>query len=220
MSFTTDTLKVLRKAPPESLLPIYERHGIDPSEKEKALLEDVCLDGANSIASIFRGWEGVDYDEIVTDVAEELGIQALDRTPRQLELAILEFIISKYLENATPEERSDIAAILKKAGGEFNDRGEILKGIFAKGALALLIRSVGEKVVGQVVGKIMIKIGGRQVAKQAGKQAARMAGMAIPVLNVIMVGWTVVDIAGPAFRKTVPTVIEIALLRLEYGSEV
>jgi uncharacterized protein YaaW (UPF0174 family) len=40
------------------------------------------------------------------------------------------------------------------------------------------------------------------------------------VLNVIMVGWTVVDIAGPAFRKTVPTVIEIALLRLEYGSEV
>jgi uncharacterized protein YaaW (UPF0174 family) len=220
MSFTTDTLKVLRKAPPESLLPIYERHGIDPSEKEKALLEDVCLDGANSIASIFRGWEGVDYDEIVTDVAEELGIQALDRTPRQLELAILEFIISKYLENATPEERSDIAALLKKAGGEFNDRGEILKGIFAKGALALLIRSVGEKVVGQVVGKIMIKIGGRQVAKQAGKQAARMAGMAIPVLNVIMVGWTVVDIAGPAFRKTVPTVIEIALLRLEYGSEV
>jgi uncharacterized protein YaaW (UPF0174 family) len=34
-----------------------------------------------------------------------------------------------------------------------------------------------------------------------------------------MIVWTVVDIAGPAFRKTVPTAIEIALLRLEYGEE-
>lgn len=32
-----------------------------------------------------------------------------------------------------------------------------------------------------------------------------------------MVGWTIVDLAGPAFRRTVPTAIDIAVLRLEFG---
>jgi uncharacterized protein YaaW (UPF0174 family) len=35
----------------------------------------------------------------------------------------------------------------------------------------------------------------------------------------MMVGWTIRDIAGPAFRKSVPSVLEIALLRMEYSPQ-
>jgi uncharacterized protein YaaW (UPF0174 family) len=220
MSFTSETREMLRRAPGEQLAPIYERHDVPVGGGPKALVEEICLDGANTIASIFRGWEGVEYGEIVSDVAEQLGIEPAGRSPKELELAILEFIIKRYLENASPEERENLADVLKKAGADFKEVGAaVARGALAAGTLALLIRQVGRKVVAQVIGKIMLRIAGRQAAKEAGKRAAQLAGMAIPLLNIVMIGWTVVDIAGPAFRKTVPTVIEFALLRLEYGEE-
>lgn len=220
MNFTYETKILLGRVPKDRTKPIYQRHDVEKSKGVDGLIDEICLDGANTIASIFRGWEGVDYGEIVGDVAEQLGIDTGKRSPRKLELAILEVIIQKYLENASPEEREKIAEVLGKAGADFERFGAAAaKGAFAAGALALLIKEIGQKVVAQVVGKIMLRIAGRQAAKEAGKRAAQFAGLAIPVLNVVMIGWTIVDIAGPAFRKTVPTVIEIALLRLEYESE-
>ena len=41
--------------------------------------------------------------------------------------------------------------------------------------------------------------------------------LAIPVVNVAMTAGLAVSVAGPAYRKTVPTVLDVALLRLEYG---
>lgn len=220
MSFTSETKAMLGRVPAERLEPIYLRHEVAPSQGPQALLDEVCLDGANTIASIFRGWDGVEYDEVVRDVADQLNVEASHSEPRELEVEIIAFVVQKYLAGATPEQREQVADVLRSAGADFNRmKADILKGAFAAGTLALLIRQVGQKVVAQVVGKIMLRIAGRQAAKEASKRAAQLAGMAIPLLNVVMIGWTVVDIAGPAFRKTVPTVIEVALLRLEYGEE-
>jgi len=220
MSFTTETSDVLRRTPKERLAPIYERHEVEAGKGAKALLDEICLDGANTLASILRGWEGVDYGEIVTDVADQLEVPTAGRSPLELERAIVEVIINKYLQNASPSEREDLAKVLKQAGADFSRMAaEIAGGVLSAGALALLIRQVGQKVVAQVVSKILLRIAGRQVAKEAGKRAAQLAGLAIPLLNIVMIGWTVLDMAGPAFRKTVPTVIEIALLRMEYEEE-
>jgi uncharacterized protein YaaW (UPF0174 family) len=220
MSFSIDTRKVLGRVPADRLAPIYERHDIAPSQGPKALLDEICLDGSNTIASMLRGWEGVRYEEIVGDVAEQLGLAPGEKKPREIELQILEFIIQKYLANATPEERENLSDVLKQAGADFNRMGaEIRNGVLTAGTLALLIRAVGQKVVAEAVGKVFLRIVSRQAAREAGKRAAAIAGFAIPLLNVVMIGWTVIDIAGPAFRKTVPTVIEIALLRMEHGEE-
>ena len=48
----------------------------------------------------------------------------------------------------------------------------------------------------------------------AAKKSAQLAGYAVPGLNIFMGLLTLNDIAGPAYRKTVPTVIELALLRM------
>jgi hypothetical protein len=42
----------------------------------------------------------------------------------------------------------------------------------------------------------------------------RIAALFIPFLNTILGAKTIFDIAKPAYRKIVPSVIEIALLRL------
>jgi len=43
-------------------------------------------------------------------------------------------------------------------------------------------------------------------------------GAVLPFLNVALAGIALAGLAGPAFRKTIPTVVEIALLRMNVGS--
>ena len=55
--------------PTDRLKPIYDRHGIEPSNAGD-LVNEICLDGSNTIASLLRGWGPVSYLEVVQDVAE------------------------------------------------------------------------------------------------------------------------------------------------------
>ena len=38
-----------------------------------------------------------------------------------------------------------------------------------------------------------------------------------PVGMAALTGWTVWDIAGPAYRVTIPAVLQIAMMRVEYN---
>jgi uncharacterized protein YaaW (UPF0174 family) len=57
-----------------------------------------------------------------------------------------------------------------------------------------------------------------EAAKKAAQQAARKAAeqavaIAVQVLGVVMIAWTIYDLAGPAKRVTIPAVTFVALLR-------
>ena len=205
--------------PKERLQPLYERHGVEPSQGPKALADEIRLDGSNTIASLFRGIEGVAYLEVARDVADKMDVEWKENQKEEaIEQAILGKLISEFLEHATQEEREQVNQILEEVGEKYNNLSKdlLLAGLSA-GSLALLIKQVGRKVVANVIERIVAWIAARQVAKEGAKRIAQIAGLAIPLLNAAMIAWTVIDIAGPAFRKTVPTVIEIALLRLEFG---
>jgi uncharacterized protein YaaW (UPF0174 family) len=194
--------------PPEQLQPIYDRHGVDMAEGADVLANEICLDGSNTLASILRGRKGVGYDEVVRDVAQKLQIPCDEHeSETDRELKILEKIISLSLEKATPKQRTQIEAALKE-GSAGQLAAEDLKG---------LVNQLGAKATADTVNKIVTVIITGQVARRSVKQSARLAGFAVPLLNIALVGWTLLDLTGPAFRKTVPTVIEIARLRLEYG---
>ena len=209
--------KLFSQIPEEKMFPIYERHGIEPQEGPNDLVDEIRLDGSNTITSLFRGWEGVDYDEIVRDVASKMDVPYADtEDERKIETRLLEKLIEKYLKNASPEERENVKEILGEAGEEYmgNPR-HLLEG----GLLGFLISNVGRQVTAQIVERIVLYIMARQGVKQAGKAAAQIAGFAVPILNIVLATWTVIDVAGPAFRKTVPTVLEVALYRLQYETE-
>lgn len=194
------------------LAPIYERHGIERKDGTKALAREICLDGSNTIASIFRGWEGVDYREIVDDVASKLGVKDRDELgTEELEHRILAKVAEKYWASLSEKERNEIEAQLKKLDKELTF-DKVRMALEGAGSVAMAIM---RKAIVQVMTQIIVKVLLRYGFIEASKRAAAVAGAVVPGLNVLLGAWTVVDLAGPAFRKTIPTVIELALLRLE-----
>jgi uncharacterized protein YaaW (UPF0174 family) len=215
-------LRVQARAP-QRLRPLFDRHGIDPEDGIAELVEEIRLDGANSIASMFRGRRGVDYDVVVRDVARKLKLRPGNEDAEALlERQVLDAVMERYLQKASDEERAiiedELREALRGAKRDASELGKILRrGAWAAGSLGALVNAVGEQAVAAVVKRIVLATAGRAAAGQAARQAAMVASYAIPLLNVVMVGWVLADIAGPAFRKTVPTVVEIALLRMEYA---
>lgn len=216
-----DLIALLKNSaiPPEQLQPIYDRHGVDMAEGAEVLADEICRDGSNTLASILRGHKGVSYGKVVRDVAQKLEVPCDENDNETgLELKILDKTISRSLEKATPKQRADIEAALKEgsaANGQSMGLGQL-----AAGDLRGLVNQLGAKAVAGMVNKIVTLIITGQAVRQSVKQSARLAGFAVPLLNIALVGWTLLDLTGPAFRKTVPTVIEIARLRLEYGQVV
>jgi len=215
-------LEVQRRAP-QRLKPIFDRHGVDPEDGVAELVAEIRLDGANSIASMFRGRRGVDYDEVVRDVARKLKLKPHRKEPEsELERRVLDVIMERYLDKASAVAKAaiedELKAVLLAARRDTSELGSILRhGAWAAGSFGALVHAVGEQAVAAVVKRIVLATVGQAAAGTAARQAAMVASYAIPLLNVVMVGWVLSDIAGPAFRKTVPTVVEVALLRMEFS---
>ena len=182
----------------ELLQEIYDRHCLEFDEVEiEDLADEIRRDGSNSVFTLFRGGEGVDYDEIVRDVALAMDVDFGDEIN---EIKVENAIFGKLAESMaeTEEGRKEIAEILGKSPSQLAKDGAIKKAI--QGASYAAIR------------QIMIGF----ATRTGMKNAARIVGLTIPFLNILFAGWLAFDIAGPAFRKTIPTVIDIAIFRLEY----
>lgn len=194
----------------EILLQIYERHG---KTSPKACLDEIRLDGSNTIASILRGWNGVDYDEIVADVAKKIKVSDNEITDdyRKNELLILGKIAADYWSKLPPEERNKVAEQLKKLSNQYFDPKDLLNILKLGGNIVpYLLKTVGF----QATQKLFLTIFPQIFVTQAGIVGLRtVMGAFIPAINVLMGVWLLSDIAGPAFRKTIPTVATIALLR-------
>ncbi len=173
---------------------LYERHGIDPSEGPDELANEIRLDGGNTLVNLFRGWEGVAYKEIVEDVASKLDVEVPDSTAlrvNEIEERILTAIAKRYWDGLTEEERKDLVEQIKEI--DPNISGDIVK------------YAIQHSVIGATIGPIISVFG------------SRLPAMLVPFLDVILTGWTIIDIAGPAYRKTVHTVVQIAILRLDFS---
>jgi uncharacterized protein YaaW (UPF0174 family) len=233
-----DLLKRVYKENRKALIPIFKRHGIDPGDGVKTLVREICLDGSNTIASFFRGRRGVDYRTVVLDVAEKLKVdyesvldaheddiffENAEDDPIEwseasetvaLESAIIQKIILKHIEEST-KKGSDIRQVLNKVGIDFNE----FIGTISNQASSKLIRSIGRKAYNKiliaVIGRTLLSITGKRV----GTVGLRMVGLSVPVLNVLFAGWLILDVAGPSYRKTIPTVIDLAILRLNEDAE-
>lgn len=211
MKATNQTTKLLDSIDRKKLGPIFKRHGVSSSEKGavKSLVEEISLDGGNTVANILRLWEGVGYEEIVYDVADTLSLK-VTKDWQHNERLILEKVFEDIVKTMTEEEKNNLEEILKNAGEELGDN--MFTGrVGAKIVGMILANTIAKKIIMETIKKTLAKLAAKEVGKRVGAYM-------IPGLNVIMAAWTVWDIAGPAYRKTIPTVIEIALLRIEHGN--
>jgi len=196
----------------EALLNVKQNSPISSIDNftKKLISKEIQHFGGNSLASLFRGGKGVLYKEIVCDVASHTGSNYNEKQDTaQIESAILLKIVEKSLEKMTEEERKQF----------FDQFGIKYDGITPVAMMALLgvIRGSGfafykmATIVAQATAKALL---GRGLTFAAtGSMLRGITAFAGPVGWAITGVWTAFDLASPAYRVTVPCVIQLAYMR-------
>lgn len=174
------------------------------------IAEEIQKSGANSIVSVFRGGKGVTYREVLFDVARHLKVSFNASSDlSSVENGILLKIIEKAMEKMSEEEKKEF----------FSHFGVLYDGVgpVAMAGLIAAIKSSGfftyklALIVANAVAKAVI---GRGLSLAANAALMRtIALFAGPIGWAITAIWTILDIAGPAYRVTVPCVVQIAYMR-------
>lgn len=166
--------------------------------------------GGNSIMNLMRGGAGVPYREILGDVADHLKVNYNKRSDvLSTESGVLLKVMEQALDKMTAEERDEL---LKELGGKLSGAGPttmavLQSAIRASGFAAYKLAAV----VAQATSRTIL---GRGLA--FGATAPLMRGISVfagPIGWAITGAWTAFDLASPAYRITVPCVIQVAYIR-------
>lgn len=153
----------------------------------------------------------ISYDEVVKDVASHLKVP-FDKNEDMLivEDGILRKILRDSFERMSPAERAtglkelnvaDLGMLGPAASAALIAAGRV--GGFATYKLAL--------VVANGVSKALL---GRGLPFVVNAAAARTVGVVLGPIGWVVTGvWTLADMASPAYRVTVPCVVQIAYMR-------
>lgn len=169
--------------------------------------------GSNDFATLFRVGEGVQYSEVVFDVGNKLKANVLERNSvEKNESIILLKMFEDALERMTEEEKR---AIFRSIG--LNER-ELPTGPITTAVLQGLLCQYGgfyiyqiSVIVANMFSKALLGVG---LSFATNAAITRTVGTLLGPIGWIATGlWLAIDLAGPAYRKTVPAVIHIALLR-------
>ena len=172
--------------------------------------------GGNTFVGIFRSAGGlVDYDEIVRDVAKKFSVETENQSIPEIEARIFGKIMEKALEKMSEEDRNKFYREMEKIDIEvpsnMNTEGIIvfLLGVLLGGGLASyqLMLILLEPIWWYILGRGLIVSTGVIMG-------TRLASLLLgPVGAVFALIWLALDLAGPAYRVTIPCVLYIAMLR-------
>lgn len=182
----------------------------------KLIAEELQHYGGNTFANGLRG-TGVSYREILTDVAKKQKVNFnSDNSVELIEQYILQSIMQKAIEEMSEEE-------LKNFLNEMN-AGKIVgtKQAMTAGALALLrVGGFGTYRMAVIVANAVARsLLGRGLSFAGNATLTRTLGVALGPIGWIVTGlWTLLDIASPAYRVTIPCVIQVAYMRLKFQEE-
>lgn len=174
------------------------------------LIKEIQEFGGNTIVNFFRG-TGVSYREILDDVACHMKVD-VDKSDgaEELELKILLAVAIKSMEKMSPEEMQDFLS--KISGGKIVGLGP---GAIAALQAAILVGGFGSYMLATTVANAVARqLIGRGLA--FGAAGGLMQGIAVfagPIGWAITAIWAAFDLASPAYRVTVPCVIQIAYIR-------
>lgn len=180
----------------------------------KEIAAELQYFGGDTFANILRG-SGVLYREILTDVCKKIDVRFYDS---QKTIDIEQNLLSKLFEKAWSEmssrEKEDIK---NRLGIDPTLKGSMLlgsilasisSGIISREVSLLLARAVAQAIVGTSV-STAVEVG-----------ATRLLGIFTGPIGWAIVGLlTVPSISGPAFRVTLPCVIQIAAIRQQISKK-
>lgn len=173
--------------------------------------------GGNSFANFLRGDKGVPYREILIDVSKKLKVNFNDEASTTIiENNIFMKILSDSMEKMDPKELKEFTDELGIKTTSFTSNAVIAAlqiAVKKSGFLAYQIAViVANSVAKQVIGRGLSLAGNAALTKS-------LSIFAGPIGWIISTIWTLYDIAGPAYRVTIPAVIQVAYLRKKSDSE-
>jgi uncharacterized protein YaaW (UPF0174 family) len=159
---------------------------------------------------MFRGG-GVEYKEILIDVCDKLEVNYNKGSSIEtIEQNLMMKVIADSMEKLSESERKEVLQELDIKSTDFTGQAVTL-------AIRHLIKSNGllyYKIALIVANNIARTFIGRGISFAGNIALVRsMSIFAGPIGLIITSLWTALDIAGPAYRVTIPVVIEIAYLR-------
>lgn len=180
--------------------------------------------------SPFHDKPGVGYAEILRDVEETLHKQLSPQSSpariasiKERERQVAQLLLSSTLENI-PE--SELAEMLAETGldhdAALKSAKELKNPALGAGAIFAAVRVLGKKAVrdfmlailATVLTKMAQKEGAKQVAIQIAKKFPQKAFVRLSnYVGYVLLAYDAIQMAGPAKRITVPTVVTIAVLR-------
>lgn len=196
----------------------YKSYHPDHRKYWRLIAAEIQCFGANSLLTLIRGGKGVPYREVLNDVCEKLGVKHAEKgSTLEAENKLLEKILDDAVKKMSDSERAEFA----KAIGIANLKALTPASLTA--AIQLAFKAGGFKsfqltlIVANAVSRAVL---GRGLALGANATLMRTASLLTGPVGWALTGaWTLVDIAGPAYRVTMPAVIQVALLRKRYQAE-
>lgn len=193
----------------------YKAHYPEHTQYADLIAREIRDMGGNSFANVWRG-EGPAYHEIVCDVAKKLDAPFNEnRSIDEIEDAILETILKKALDHMSDDEKRELLS-------EMGSKGGLDTGGISTAAVIAIFRAGGfysyqlTLIIANQIARMILGHGLR-----LGTNAAIVRGASIltgPIGWAITGIWTAIDLAGPAFKVTIPCVIHVAMLRKKLNS--
>ena len=191
---------------------LYKRHHPDHHQYWELIAAEVQCFGANSFATIFRGGKGVPYKEVLTDVCDKMKVNYnKESSVETIEQHLLMKILKDSLEKMSASEIRELAESL----GVKNTNSITAEALIS--SFQAIFRMGGFKsyqLTLVVVNAVMKALVGRGLALAGNAALTRVAAVMTGPIGWVITGlWTAIDLAGAAYRVTIPAVIQIAFLR-------
>ena len=192
----------------------YKKYYPDHSKYISIIEEEIKRFGGNSLINLLRRG-GPDYYTIVCDVADKLGAKYKKQAPiSEIEMSIIIGVLSIAWQKMSKEQKKEFT--VKLGASSLKDippslpADSVLAAVETSGLAAFMVTMT-------VASAVSATLLGQGLTLAAGTSVARAASIFAGSVGLVITGiWTLLDLAGPAYRVTIPCVIHIALLRQKY----
>lgn len=193
----------------------YKRHYPDHHKYWQEIAEEIQLFGGNTFANIFRGGDGVLYREVLCDVCDKMKVKySKNYSTKQIEQELILKVLQVALEKMSSEELSNLQ---KELGSSVAKSISAFTPQLAYTAFSTVFRAGGFQsyvLIRAVVNVISKKLTGKGLSLVVNAAIGRyFATVTGPIGWAVTSIWTAYDIAGAAYRVTVPAVFQIIYLR-------
>lgn len=192
--------------------PRYVRSHPDHHQYWDEIAAELQLFGGNTLANFIRRGQGVLYKEVLCDVCDKLQVNYKKSSSAQrIEENLLMKILDDALEKMSPNEK---IALAQELGIE---NTQVLSGSALHAVFIAIFRAGGFKsyqLVVIIVNAVLKALIGRGLPFAGNILLTRTASILTGPIGWIITGlWATFDISSPAYRVTIPAVIQVAYLR-------